>query len=132
MKKHRYKISFLVTALIYVGFFLLLFDIDKKHLILFPSSTKDTISLSFSQFVSKTTLPSTNIAPIQKEQLVEEKPQPKPEKKEQLVEEKLQPKPEKIEKKELLVTKKDLRDKAFIKKKIPRSHKKTIKKSKPS
>ncbi|MCB4748205.1 MAG: hypothetical protein LGB54_06365, partial [Sulfurovum sp.] len=111
MKKHRYKISFLVTALIYIGFFLLLFDTDKKYLILSPSSTKDTMGLSFSQFVSKTTLPSTNIAPIQKEQLVEEK---------------LQPKPEKIEKKELLVTKKDLRDKAIIKKKIPRSHKKTI------
>ncbi|MCF6205467.1 MAG: TonB family protein [Sulfurovum sp.] len=75
MKKHRYKSSFLLAALIYVGFFLLyLYMIQQRVTMTSEDPQKDAIELSLSQFVLQAP-PSETIAPVQQEQLLEEEPE---------------------------------------------------------
>lgn len=91
MKKHRYKVSFFITALLYtlpILFYLYLF---RQAIVSVDKPNEESIELSLSQFVPEAP-PAELPEPVQKEQLVEDEPEPEPEKK---VEEEEKPEPEK-------------------------------------
>ena len=81
MKKHRYKVSFLITALLYAIPVLLYLYWLKKTIIVSDVPKEHAIELALSQFVPEAP-PSVVKAPVQPETLVEEKePEEKPEEK---------------------------------------------------
>ncbi len=126
MKKHRYKVSFSLTALIYVGFFLLYLYVIQQHITMTSEEPKeDVIELALSQFVLQAP-PSETVAPVQQEQLVEEEPEPEPQKEaeEPVAEEKVpdpDPEPEPVVKEKPVIT-------PVVKKVSPKPKQKVVKK----
>ena len=143
MQKHRYKVSFFLTALLYiipVGIYLYFLQ---QHLFSADKPQETTIELSLSQFVPEAP-PAESTEPVQEEQLVEEEPEPeseeKPkEEKEPEPEEPLEkevpkevvkpepvvkevPVPEPVEKKEVVPKPKPVKKKAVKKRKHAKKH----------
>jgi protein TonB len=145
VKKHRYKVSFSLTTLLYVVLFSLYFYLLNQHITISESPKDDALELALSQFVPEAP-PSQADAPVQPEQLVEEEPEPEPEKEEkaeeveepeQLIEEETkepEPEPEPIIKEKPVVKpaiKKEVqKPKKRVQKKKPRK-KKVTRKRKP-
>ena len=90
MKKHRYKISFFVTALFYILPVILYLYLFRQAIVSVAKPDEKTMELSLSQFVPESP-PIESPEPVQEEQLVEDVP--KPEKKVEK-EEKPEPEPE--------------------------------------
>jgi len=126
VKKHRYKVSFFLTTLIYVGFFLLYIAFMSEHFIVSQEVKDKTINLSLSQFVPEVVEePLAEEEPEAEEPVVE--PEPEPETiPEPIVEEKkfVEPVIKKIEKKP--------EPKKKIEKKIVKKKKKVVRKKKRS
>ncbi len=82
MKKHRYKVSFFITALFYAIPILLYLYWIEKTITVSETSKEHAIELALSQFVPEAP-PSAAEAPVQPETLVEEETEPesKPEEK---------------------------------------------------
>ena len=94
MQKHRYKVSFLLTSLLYIVPVATYLYFLQKQLFSVSEPREDAIELSLSQFVPEAP-PIQSETPVQKEQVVEEKPEPVEEKHEEI--EPLLPEPEKTE-----------------------------------
>ena len=83
MKRHRYKVSFLLTTLLYASAIGLYLYIFKTIVAIADKPDESKMVLALSQFVEKAT-PSDVAAPVQQEHLVKEervkesKPEPKP------------------------------------------------------
>jgi protein TonB len=95
LKKHRYKFSFFITALLYTLPFLAYLYLFKEAMVSVSEPNEKAIELSLSQFVPRA--PAIDVSePVQQEQLVEEEPEPeeKTEKEEEVEEEKEAPEPE--------------------------------------
>jgi protein TonB len=90
LKKHRYKVSFFITALLYALPILLYLYLFRQAIVSVDKPNEERIELSLSQFVPEAP-PAELPEPVQKEQLVEDEPEPEPEKK---VEEEEKPEPE--------------------------------------
>jgi protein TonB len=92
LKKHRYKVSFFITALLYLLPALLYVYLFRQAAISVDKPSEKSIELSLSQFVPQAP-PTASPEPVQEEQLVEDDPEP-----EQKVEEEPEPepKPEKV------------------------------------
>ena len=88
MKKHRYKVSFFITALLYLLPVLLYVYLFRQAVISVDKPNEKSIELSLSQFVPEAP-PTASPEPVQEEQLVEDDPEP-----EQKVEEEPEPEPE--------------------------------------
>ncbi len=137
MKKHRYKVSFSLTSLIYISLFLAYIFMMSEHFVVSQKEKDKTINLSLSQFVPEVIEQPPE--PI-KEPIKEDKVEPEPEPEviepeiipeplpEPVVEEKpvIEPKPvvKKIEKKP--------KPKKVVKKKKKTKKKKHVKKKKVS
>jgi len=90
MQKHRYKLSFSLTTLLYGGVFLLyLYTLERYIAVSAVPEKEQSVTLALSQFVPEAP-PSLDPEPVQKEQLVE--PEPEPEKPEERIEEETPPK----------------------------------------
>jgi protein TonB len=99
VKKHRYKVSFFLTTLLYVAPFSLYIYLFNQHITISEDPKDNAIKLALSQFVPEAP-PCQTDAPLQPEQLVEEEPE-KEEKAEEVeepeepvTEETKEPKPE--------------------------------------
>ena len=133
MKKHRYKVSFSLTTLIYVGLFLLYVTLMGNHFIVSQDEKDKTINLSLSQFVPEVIEePLAEEEPIAEEPVIEEEPEPEPE--EPVVEPEPEPIPEPVteEKKFVEPVIKKIEKKPEPKKKITKKivKKKKVKKQK--
>jgi len=123
VKKHRYKVSFSLTTLIYVSLFLTYITLMGQHFIVSQKEKDKVINLSLSQFC-----PEVIEEPLEEkeEPVVKEEPEPEPEIIEQepvpepVVEEKPVPEPvvvKKLEPKPKKVVKKKVKKKKVAKKK---------------
>ena len=80
MKKHRYKISFSITTLIYISLFLTYVVMMGQHFVVAQKEKDKTINLSLSQFVPEVIeQPVVEELPEPEEPVVEEEPEPEPE-----------------------------------------------------
>jgi protein TonB len=98
VQKHRYKVSFLLTALLYIIPVATYLYFLQKHIFSVNEPHEEVIELSLSQFVPEAP-PQQSEAPVQPEQIVEEKPEPVEEEveKEEVPEPEPEPEPEKVE-----------------------------------
>ena len=131
MKKHRYKVSFSITTLIYISLFFTYVVMMGQHFIVAQKEKDKTINLSLSQFVPECIEQPKEEEVIKPEEpVVEEEPEPEvvePEPiPEPVVEEKPVPKPLVVKK----VEKKPEPKKMVKKKKTKKPKKKTKKKVK--
>ncbi len=129
MKKHRYKVSFSLTTLIYAAFFLGYILFLAKPFVVSQKEKDKTINLSLSQFVPEVIeQPMEPEEPVVEEPVVEEEPEPEIKEPEPLPEPVVEEKPvveptpviKKVQKKPL--TKKPKPKKKHVKKK--KAHKK--------
>jgi len=80
VKKHRYKVSFSITTLIYISLFLTYVVMVSQHFIVSQKEKDKTITLSLSQFSPEVIeQPPEPEEPVVKEPVVEEEPEPEPE-----------------------------------------------------
>jgi len=75
VKKHRYKVSFFITSLLYIIPILFYLYWVKKTIIVSDAPKEHTVELALSQFVPQAP-PSTVKAPVQPETLTEEETEP--------------------------------------------------------
>ena len=78
MKKHRYKVSFSLTTLLYASIVVLYFYILKQQIVVSDSPKENAIELALSQFVPEAS-PAIDSEPVPKEEVLEEKIEPEPE-----------------------------------------------------
>jgi len=127
VKKHRYKVSFSFTTLIYVSLFLTYVTLMSQHFIVSQKEKDKTINLSLSQFC-----PEVIEEPLEEkeEPVVEEEPEPEPEVIEPepipeppVIEEKPVPEPEVVKKVEKKPEPKKIVKKKTKKKKVHKKKK---------
>ena len=128
MSKHRYKISFFITTMLYISLFLIYIFMMNEHFIVSQKVKDKTINLSISQFVPKA-VEQPKQEEKQEEPVVEKEQEIKPE----IIKPKIIPEPIIIEKtvvKPKPVIIKKVIKKIKIKKKIVKKtvHKKIVKK----
>jgi protein TonB len=94
VKKHRYKFSFFITALLYILPVLVYLYLFKEAILSISEPNEKAIELSLSQFVPEA--PAIDVPePVQQEQLIEEEPEPEEKiEKEEEVEKEEVPEPE--------------------------------------
>lgn len=83
MKRHRYKVSFSLTALMYVSLFLLYVFMMPDPFVVSQKEKSEVINISLSQFVPETIeeLPleeEVESEPVEEEPIVQEEPEPEP------------------------------------------------------
>lgn len=84
MKKHRYKVSFSLTALMYVSLFLLYVFMMPDPFVVSQKEKSEVINISLSQFVPETieeppVEEEVEPEPVEEEPIVQEEPEPEPE-----------------------------------------------------
>jgi len=128
VKKHRYKVSFSLTTLIYVSLFLAYVYMMSQHFVVSQKEKDKTITLSLSQFSPE----DSEQPPEPEEPVVEEEPEPEPEPEvkepetipEPVIEEKPVPEPVMVKKVEPKPKPKKLVKKKVKKKKVAKKKRK--------
>ncbi len=74
MKRHRYKISFLLTALLYALPVTIYLIVLKQTIVSDQKTKEQSVELALSQFVPQPPMPAVEPAPLEEEKSVEEVP----------------------------------------------------------